>query len=159
MKKIYLFSIVCCLCLMMTGCLAMYDGLTVTPDTVPSENASSELAESGESAMDSSSQGVVSITEEPIASDEVSADQTVVSERSEEESKEAASKVESKIASKVTSTAESKESTSANGATVYRTPSGKRYHLDPECGGKNSRAVSQSAAIQSGLTPCQKCAQ
>ena len=26
---------------------------------------------------------------------------------------------------------------------VYRTPSGKKYHLDAECGGKNSYSVKQ----------------
>lgn len=45
-----------------------------------------------------------------------------------------------------------------NSSTVYRTPTGKRYHLDPDCGGKNSRATTLDSAISSGLTPCQKCA-
>lgn len=42
---------------------------------------------------------------------------------------------------------------------IYRTPSGKRYHLDPECGGKNSYEVTLEAALGAGLTPCQKCAE
>ena len=42
-------------------------------------------------------------------------------------------------------------------STVYRTPYGKRYHYDPDCGGKNSYAVSFDQAVASGLTPCQKC--
>lgn len=42
--------------------------------------------------------------------------------------------------------------------TVYRTPSGKRYHLSSTCGGKNSYKVSLDSAIAAGLTPCQKCA-
>lgn len=37
----------------------------------------------------------------------------------------------------------------------YRTPSGKKYHLDPNCGGKNSYRTSNI----SGLSPCAKCAQ
>ena len=37
----------------------------------------------------------------------------------------------------------------------YRTPTGKRYHLDPNCGGKNSYRTTNL----SGLTPCKKCAQ
>lgn len=41
---------------------------------------------------------------------------------------------------------------------VYRTPKGKRYHLDPDCGGKNSYSVTISKAKKAGLTPCQKCA-
>ncbi len=36
----------------------------------------------------------------------------------------------------------------------YRTPSGKRYHLDPNCGGKNSYRTTNI----SGLSPCKKCA-
>ncbi|MBQ8893533.1 MAG: hypothetical protein IJ043_03895 [Clostridia bacterium] len=47
----------------------------------------------------------------------------------------------------------------SDGIMVYRTPSGKRYHLDPECGGKNSYSVSLQKAKNSGLTPCKKCAQ
>jgi len=46
-----------------------------------------------------------------------------------------------------------------NGVTVYITPSGERYHLDPQCGGKNSRATDKEAAIRAGRTPCKKCAQ
>lgn len=41
---------------------------------------------------------------------------------------------------------------------VYRTPSGKRYHLDPDCGGENSYEVSFEDAESAGLTPCKKCA-
>ncbi len=41
---------------------------------------------------------------------------------------------------------------------IYRTPSGKRYHLDPECGGENSYSVTYDQAIAAGLTPCGKCA-
>ena len=37
----------------------------------------------------------------------------------------------------------------------YRTPSGKKYHLDPNCGGKNSYRTSNI----SELSPCSKCAQ
>lgn len=36
----------------------------------------------------------------------------------------------------------------------YRTPTGKRYHLDPNCGGKNSYKTTNI----SGLSPCSKCA-
>lgn len=46
----------------------------------------------------------------------------------------------------------------AIGQVVYRTPSGKRYHLNPHCGGKNSYEVSLGEAQTAGLTPCQKCA-
>lgn len=42
---------------------------------------------------------------------------------------------------------------------IYRTPTGKRYHLDPDCGGENSYSVTYDQAIAAGLTPCKKCAQ
>ena len=41
----------------------------------------------------------------------------------------------------------------------YRTPTGERYHLDPDCGGKNSYLITEYEAILSGLTPCTKCAE
>ena len=42
--------------------------------------------------------------------------------------------------------------------TVYRTPTGKRYHLDSYCAGVNyiESTVEESTAL--GLTPCKKCA-
>lgn len=49
------------------------------------------------------------------------------------------------------------EDTTATG--IYCTPTGKRYHFDMECGGKNSRPVTLDYAISIGLTPCKKCAQ
>ncbi len=51
-----------------------------------------------------------------------------------------------------------KESSNSNNPDAdgyyYRTPTGKRYHLDPNCGGKNSYRTTNI----SGLTPCAKCA-
>lgn len=41
---------------------------------------------------------------------------------------------------------------------VYRTPSGKKYHFDAECGGKNSYEISLIDAQNAKLTPCEKCA-
>ena len=40
---------------------------------------------------------------------------------------------------------------------VYRTPSGKRYHYDAECGGTNSFEVTLDEALNAGLSPCNKC--
>ena len=42
-------------------------------------------------------------------------------------------------------------------ANVYRTPSGKKYHNDADCGGKNSYKISIAEAINAGLSPCSKC--
>lgn len=47
----------------------------------------------------------------------------------------------------------------SGGSAVYRTPSGKKYHFDPNCGGKNSFQITLQQAKNAGLTPCQKCAQ
>lgn len=50
-------------------------------------------------------------------------------------------------------------SNNTHGKSVYRTPSGKRYHFDPDCGGPNSYQTTLDAATSVGLTPCKKCAQ
>ena len=46
-----------------------------------------------------------------------------------------------------------------NSRTVYITPSGKKYHFDPDCGGKNSFSTTLNQAIKSGKDACKKCAQ
>ena len=50
-----------------------------------------------------------------------------------------------------------KQNGKTNGKTVYITPSGERWHLDPDCPGKNGRAVSIEEV--GSRTPCKKCAQ
>lgn len=60
--------------------------------------------------------------------------------------------------SKISESQQITSSSNKNERIVYRTPSGKRYHLDPDCGGKNSYSISISKAESAGLTPCQKCA-
>ena len=42
---------------------------------------------------------------------------------------------------------------------LYATPSGKKYHYDKDCGGKNSKAITWEEAQKRNLEPCQKCAQ
>lgn len=44
-------------------------------------------------------------------------------------------------------------------AKIYRTPTGKRYHLDKDCGGTNSYETTLEQVTKAGLTPCKKCAQ
>ncbi len=41
---------------------------------------------------------------------------------------------------------------------IYRTPTGKKYHFDAECGGENSYEVTMKEALSAGLTACSKCA-
>ena len=74
----------------------------------------------------------------------------------------------SKSTKQTTTSSEAKQSNSGsstsssstqNSQTVYVTPTGKRYHLSPTCGGKNSTATTLSNAKSMGLTPCKKCAQ
>ena len=45
-----------------------------------------------------------------------------------------------------------------NEQTVYVTPTGKRYHFDPNCGNGDYSATTLSKAKAMGLTPCKKCA-
>ena len=40
----------------------------------------------------------------------------------------------------------------------YKTPTGKKYHQDYECGGKNSYEITFDQAKSLGLLPCSKCA-
>ena len=40
---------------------------------------------------------------------------------------------------------------------IYAAPSGKRYHNDPQCPGKNGCPITWEEAAQRGLTPCKKC--
>ena len=56
-------------------------------------------------------------------------------------------------------TGSSTNSNNTHGRQVFRTPTGKRYHFDPDCGGKNSYQTTLEAAKSAGLTPCKKCAQ
>ena len=40
---------------------------------------------------------------------------------------------------------------------LYASPSGKRYHYDPQCPGKNSPEITWDEVTARGLTPCKKC--
>lgn len=42
--------------------------------------------------------------------------------------------------------------------TVYKTPTGERYHLSPDCAGVNRIECSVEDAAATGLTPCKRCA-
>ncbi len=46
-----------------------------------------------------------------------------------------------------------------NSSSIYRTPTGKKYHFDIDCGGNNSYEVSLEEAKTLGLAPCSKCAE
>ncbi len=81
--------------------------------------------------------------------------------KAEQEKKKAAEEVKkttSASSSGNKSSSSSKNNNNSHGRQVYRTPHGKRYHFDPDCGGKNSYQITMGAAISAGLTPCKKCA-
>lgn len=77
----------------------------------------------------------------------------------EEKARQEAQKKAQKQSQSQKSDTSSTQSSTNNSRTVYITPTGKRYHLSPTCGGKNSSATTLSHALSIGLTPCKKCAQ
>lgn len=42
--------------------------------------------------------------------------------------------------------------------TIYKTPTGKKYHFNPSCAGDNRIVTNLDEATKLGLTPCKKCA-
>ena len=60
---------------------------------------------------------------------------------------------QAKVAARVVPSVQPK--VNSNVREVYITPTGKRYHYDPQCGGKNSYKVGINSV--GGRTPCQKC--
>lgn len=79
-------------------------------------------------------------------------------EQEKKKAAEEAKKTTSSSSSGNNSSSSSKNNNNSHGKQVYRTPHGKRYHFDPDCGGKNSYQITMSAAVSAGLTPCKKCA-
>ena len=106
--------------------------------------------------------------EEPKSSTPSSYSSTASSSSKASTSTSTSSSTQSKSTKQTTSSSTTKQSSSGsstsssstqNSQTVYVTPTGKRYHLSPTCGGKNSTATTLSNAKSMGLTPCKKCAQ
>lgn len=74
------------------------------------------------------------------------------------ETKKASAKSSVNKSAKSSSGAKSNKNTNNSyGKQIYRTPKGKRYHFDPDCGGKNSYSTTLDDALAAGLTPCKKC--
>ncbi len=57
-----------------------------------------------------------------------------------------------------TTSSEHISNTDASKEKVFRTPTGKKYHLKIECGGKNSYETTLTQALSDGLSACAKCA-
>ena len=112
---------------------------TTVSSTVQSEDVSSDVVSSDVVSSDVVSSVDSTVTSEAVS--DVSSEQTSVTSSKEE----TVSSVESE--------------TVTQSKTVYTTPTGKRYHLDPDCGGKNAKATTLDVAEKQGLTPCKKCAE
>ena len=111
-------------------------------------------------------EAVTNITENTTTEDNSSEENTENQQSEKTENTEEEQKQENTTSSEPKQEEPKKETTTTtpsapttNSQTVYRTPTGKKYHLDPDCGGKNSKATTLDSALSSGLTPCQKCAQ
>ena len=109
------------------------------------------------------------LVEEKTAAERAAAEQAAKEaaerEAAEKVANEAAEKeAQNNASSSGTQPSQSQEGSKPNhpketdGVTVYTTPSGKCYHLDPDCGGKNSRPTTLTKAQSSGYRPCEKCA-
>lgn len=80
-------------------------------------------------------------------------------EKAEQKKNEKQQKTNTPNNNNTSSTTSSINRNNTYGKQVFRTPTGKRYHFDPDCGGKNSYQTTLEAAKSAGLTPCKKCAQ
>ena len=131
-------------------------------------NTQSEEQTTNVSVENTTEETVQPKQEEPKSSTPSSYSSTASSSSKASTSTSTSSSTQSKSTKQTTSSSTTKQSSSGsstsssstqNSQTVYVTPTGKRYHLSPTCGGKNSTATTLSNAKSMGLTPCKKCAQ
>lgn len=66
-------------------------------------------------------------------------------------------KILAAVALVATFAAAAAETITSTSTQVYRTPSGKKYHISEKCGGGNSYGVTLDDAIGAKLDPCGKC--
>ena len=173
-------AIVFTLCLTIAGC--EYPGkessapLNITNSVVtslPSKTDKSDLSSVSNPVESESSVSTPSVSTPDSSSSQFSSSaskkesgvssQTASSSASNSSSKSnnsASSKKSSSVISKSTSSviskSPSKTNTKPTSRTVYRTPTGKKYHYSSTCGGKNSYAISIDEI--GSLQPCKKCA-
>ena len=160
-KKLVVMLLVACF-LIMAGC---YEIENSSQNSSSENSAASSLLSSEDESIPSSS------VETPVVSQNSSKEETrsIYTAPSTPSSQIQSSKAPlSSVTSSASSIISTPQSTTqstvtqthpATGKTVYVTPTGKRYHIDPDCGGKNSTPSTLDAAMGRGLTPCQKCAQ
>jgi len=79
----------------------------------------------------------------------------VVTSRNNREAKPQKTAAEARPAPVTRSAQTAEPQVDSNVRGVYITPNGKRYHYDPQCGGKNSYRVGINSV--GGRTPCKKC--
>ena len=123
--------------------------------TTTEQSASSQKQENINTEQNIISQEITSITTEQSTSSQKQ-------ENSNTEQNSISITAEQSTSSQKQENSNTEQSTSNNvnsSKSVYKTPTGKRYHLDPDCGGKNSSEITLGNAIKLGLTPCKKCAQ
>lgn len=134
----------------------------------PIAEGSCEIFVKTNNGLESNRVTVKIIDNNRIEQERIKAEEQAKKEAEEQKQKQvaaesASTKKEDTATSKTTTTTKKKISKStsnnSNGKTVYRTPTGKRYHYAPDCGGKNSYSTTLDAALSAGLTPCKKCAQ
>ena len=142
--------------------------VTNATNTTNTTNTQSEEQTTNVSVENTTEETVQPKQEEPKSSTPSSYSSTASSSSKASTSTSTSSSTQSKSTKQTTSSSTTKQSSSGsstsssstqNSQTVYVTPTGKRYHLSPTCGGKNSTATTLSNAKSMGLTPCKKCAQ
>lgn len=147
MKKVIMFLLALAMATALSGC----DIMTESIDT-DSNNA---IVTSAESGSESNEEETASkrAEQERLASEQ----ERAASEQAEKQRIASEKAALQKASSKQSTSSVNHEKTT--GSIVYCTPTGKRYHRDPDCGGKNSTEIDLDKAISRGLTPCKKCAQ
>lgn len=168
MKRILLLPMLLVLLLVLGGCSGTNETLS-NSDTGNTFQTTSKTATTSDDVTSSEETDAASSTEFETTSASVSTDSSEdntdrtetgkLSETPEEPTDDITSSSSPSPSSVAASTDEALQQTDPNGQTIYRAPTGKRYHLDPDCGGKNSYVVTFDEATGAGLTPCKKCAQ
>lgn len=139
------------------SCILKINGVSYKFDKngvlIEESGGSSAQAKSSTSSKSSASAKTTSNTSsKPSTSTKTTSNTSSKSSTSSKTTSNTSSK--SSTASKTTSTSPSSKSQSA---TVYITPTGKRYHYSSSCNGGKYYKSTLSEAKSKGLTPCKKC--
>ena len=128
--------------------------------TTTEQSTSSQKQENINTEQNSISQESTSITVEQSTSSQKQENSNTEQNSTSQESTSITAEQSTSSQKQENSNTEQSTSNNVNSSkSVYKTPTGKRYHLDPDCGGENSSETTLGNAIKLGLTPCKKCAQ